>query len=204
MFYPADVVKRCDDMRSLGLGYQEIADKAGIPLSSAWHITHPVTHGTMEAAKQHHWRGERLANGNLSCAICRERTPHGKAAGYSNWHCRCVECKKAQSIISKEHYAARTPYARYSMLGPPRLTIKQQFWIAQHGLCAMCGSPVPWDKAQLDHDHKHCDKTYGCKICNRAVLCGSCNTFLGMVLERKGGELKLTQGRAYLNAHSLS
>ena|ERR1017187_714555 len=204
MPYPAEVVKRCDDMRSLGFGYQEIANKEGIAVSSAWQMTHPVIHGTMQAARRHNWRNERLANGKLSCVICRERTPHGKAAGYSNWQCRCVECKKAQSVISKAHYAARTPYMCNSMLGPPRLTTKQRFWIAQHGLCAMCGSSVSWDKAQLDHDHKHCDKTYGCEVCNRAVLCASCNTFLGMVLERKDSELKLAQGKVYLNAHPLS
>src|ERR1035438_4757617 len=106
MPYPAEVVKRCDEMRNLGLGYQEIADKEGIAVSSAWQITHPVTHGTREAAKRHSWRNERLANGNLSCAICRERTLHGAKNGYTDWYCRCAKCRETQREISKARWVA--------------------------------------------------------------------------------------------------
>ena len=44
---------------------------------------------------------------------------------------------------------------------------------AQGGGCAVCGRrdrPL-----ELDHDHRHCPGTKGCRQCVRGAVCGRCN-----------------------------
>ena len=55
----------------------------------------------------------------------------------------------------------------YSQVKPYRLTM----WAEQGRMCALCGQPVPEDKAVLDHDHKDGHV--------RGVLHSGCNSLLG-------------------------
>ena len=46
--------------------------------------------------------------------------------------------------------------------------------------CALCGSRDPGDVSfALDHDHRHCAGTFGCRLCVRSALCRTCNLTLG-------------------------
>jgi hypothetical protein len=38
--------------------------------------------------------------------------------------------------------------------------------------------------AHIDHDHKCCSKAYSCGKCIRGILCGQCNTALGLLQDR--------------------
>ena len=47
----------------------------------------------------------------------------------------------------------------------------------QGGACAICGRAA--ERLQIDHDHRHCPGSQGCRHCVRGALCGRCNTGLG-------------------------
>ncbi len=49
----------------------------------------------------------------------------------------------------------------------------------QGGLCAVCGRAGR--RLQIDHDHRHCPGSLGCRRCVRGLLCGNCNTGLGRI-----------------------
>lgn len=53
---------------------------------------------------------------------------------------------------------------------------------AQGGLCAICGRAG--QRLQVDHDHRHCPGTEGCRACVRGALCPRCNTHLGGIGDR--------------------
>jgi Recombination endonuclease VII len=43
----------------------------------------------------------------------------------------------------------------------------------QGGRCAVCGRT---DRPlEIDHDHRHCPGTIGCRHCVRGAVCGRCN-----------------------------
>jgi hypothetical protein len=69
---------------------------------------------------------------------------------------------------------------------------------AQGGGCAMCGSKDPkneWNTFHIDHDHSCCSKScHACDNCRRGLLCGVCNTRLG-ILEKKEW---VKQAKSYL------
>ena len=47
----------------------------------------------------------------------------------------------------------------------------------QAGACAICRRPST--RLEVDHDHRHCPGSTGCRLCVRGMLCGRCNTALG-------------------------
>lgn len=47
----------------------------------------------------------------------------------------------------------------------------------QEGACKICKESA---KLYVDHNHKCCSGTYGCKDCVRGLLCHRCNTGLGL------------------------
>lgn len=49
----------------------------------------------------------------------------------------------------------------------------------QGGGCAVCHRTD--QPLQLDHDHRHCPGTYGCRQCVRGALCGNCNNALKLL-----------------------
>lgn len=62
----------------------------------------------------------------------------------------------------------------------------------QGGLCALCGRSG--EPLQVDHDHRHCPGTEGCRQCVRGMLCPRCNTALG-----KLGDHRIPRLIAYLS-----
>lgn len=65
---------------------------------------------------------------------------------------------------------------------------KQAMLDAQAGRCYLCGDPLAYDEAVIDHDHRCCQdvtttgtqRTTSCRYCRRGLACGSCNTLVGM------------------------
>lgn len=57
---------------------------------------------------------------------------------------------------------------------------------AQGGGCAICGARPGRRKLNVDHDHSHCARDKGCRVCVRGLLCGPCNTGLGMFNDDAG------------------
>jgi Recombination endonuclease VII len=51
----------------------------------------------------------------------------------------------------------------------------------QHGLCYLCGDPLPDDRYFLavDHDHRCCPPKKSCAFCRRGLTCHSCNVLIG-------------------------
>lgn len=49
----------------------------------------------------------------------------------------------------------------------------------QGGLCAICARSG--QRLQVDHDHRHCPGSTGCRQCVRGYLCGRCNSALGWI-----------------------
>ncbi len=51
----------------------------------------------------------------------------------------------------------------------------ETMYIEQHGVCPICGKPMTLDEANVDHNHQT-DQV-------RALLCGLCNSMIGMAHE---------------------
>ncbi len=54
-----------------------------------------------------------------------------------------------------------------------------EFLSLQGGACAVC-ERIFIKKPQIDHDHKCCPGRKTCGKCIRGLLCGQCNTLLGL------------------------
>lgn len=62
----------------------------------------------------------------------------------------------------------------------------------QGGACAICGRLG--EPLQVDHDHRHCPGSTGCRQCVRGALCPRCNGGLG-----KFGDRLIPKLLAYLS-----
>ncbi|WP_428832051.1 endonuclease domain-containing protein [Gordonia cholesterolivorans] len=69
------------------------------------------------------------------------------------------------------------------------------------GVCAICGEPPSGQRISVDHDHSCCPGNRTCGCCIRELLCGKCNTLIGMADE---DERRLEQAIAYLRRWSTS
>jgi hypothetical protein len=56
---------------------------------------------------------------------------------------------------------------------------RDELIVLQGGLCALCGRASL--HLQVDHDHRHCPGSTGCRQCVRGLLCGTCNSALGQL-----------------------
>lgn len=68
-------------------------------------------------------------------------------------------------------------------------TEKQSMLDAQNGRCYLCGDPLTYDDAVIDHDHGCCQPvkrargrgciTRSCQYCRRGLACDRCNLVVG-------------------------
>lgn len=125
----------------------------------------------------------RDAEGRKLCRTCGEWKleiqfgPHRKAL---DGVCSvCGECRRKDYAANKAH--VRAVQYRYKY-GIP-LERRDAILLAQGGKCATCRTSDPGQKGwQTDHDHSCCaDVGTSCGKCIRGVVCGRCNTALGLV-----------------------
>lgn len=71
---------------------------------------------------------------------------------------------------------------------------------SQGGVCAICGGPPCGRGKELhvDHDHGCCPGVGSCGKCIRGLLCGNCNTMLGLAKEDPE---RLLSGAQYLRKY---
>lgn len=74
-------------------------------------------------------------------------------------------------------------------------------FVAQDGLCAICGNDEPREDRVLsiDHDHSCCPGKLSCGKCVRGLLCSLCNPALGAFRDNKD---YLTSAIEYLDRTS--
>ncbi len=73
---------------------------------------------------------------------------------------------------------------------------------SQGGGCALCGhvkTTGRWDRLAVDHDHACCPGKTSCGQCVRGILCGRCNTGVGLL--EVGGADALTKAHDYVERH---
>ena len=88
----------------------------------------------------------------------------------------CASCNKNKAVINKILVTleiCEECKRKSRMAGSHDLTLEERniMWDQQKGNCAICN--VPLEKPHIDHCHK--------KGHVRGILCGSCNTALGML-----------------------
>ncbi|MCC6856589.1 MAG: hypothetical protein IT189_11090 [Microbacteriaceae bacterium] len=64
--------------------------------------------------------------------------------------------------------------------------------VLQGGACAICKRIG--EALQVDHDHRHCPGSQGCRRCVRGMLCGRCNNALGWI-----GDVNIPRLVAYVS-----
>jgi len=112
---------------------------------------------------------ERDDQGRKQCRVCDKWLPETtfsrNSASTDGRSPRCTNC----------HYAAFI--ARRYGVEPDWYTETLR---KQGGGCAICGTIAYSRRLHVDHDHTHCAPDRGCPRCVRGLLCGPCNTGLGM------------------------
>lgn len=110
-------------------------------------------------------------HGNRECVECLQWLPEdafargGSSDGFAP---HCKECRG--------HY-------RLQMYGLTREQY-QQMVEDQDGKCAICGDPPGVRGLSIDHDHACCpEPAQSCGKCVRGLLCGRCNTAIGLLRE---------------------
>jgi hypothetical protein len=97
--------------------------------------------------------------------------------------------------------AARVPVRRHGMTALEKAQAAEE-----QGGCAICSTTSPGVKGWVvDHDHRCCGPIRSCTSCRRGVLCGRCNTALGMarddpaVLRRMADYIESHQTRSRIS-----
>lgn len=128
--------------------------------------------------------------GRKQCRTCDEWLPedsfsrNSKARDGRSPHCK--DCHYAR-FIARRYGVDPSWYAA---------TMKRQ-----GGGCAVCGAAPNGRRMHVDHDHSHCTSNQGCLDCVRGLLCGPCNTGIGMLGESVD---RLAKAAAYLRSHGRS
>ena len=125
------------------------------------------------------------------CKKCENEKPieeFPNAKGYKDGHhpwCRSCRAEYQRNYNKtyprkKDKNARRTHVFRKYGLTPERY---DEILQAQGGVCLGCGRN-PSDSTRefaVDHDHSCCPGKESCGECVRGILCGKCNSALGMV-----------------------
>ena len=106
---------------------------------------------------------------------------------------RNPECRKAVNREKSRQYQRALPpevTKANNLLHSHGITAaeKQAMLDAQGGGCYLCGDPLAYDEAVIDHDHRCCSdvtksgrpRTTSCDYCRRGLACGRCNILIGM------------------------
>lgn len=83
--------------------------------------------------------------------------------------------------------------ARRNRYGSNAVEHYEACFVAQQGLCAICGEEMK--TPQQDHDHACCSSKRSCGECLRSLLCVRCNIGLGFL----ENDSWLANALAYLN-----
>lgn len=143
---------------------------------------------------------------NKQCTGCAETKPiegfYRKTASRDGRSARCKVCanaavkaweKRNPDKLRERTYRWRERYPEKNQAIVRRSQLKKKYRItieqydaqlqAQGGVCAICKSAdtrTRWNSFGVDHDHSCCPGSNSCGKCVRGLLCGNCNTLLGM------------------------
>jgi len=119
---------------------------------------------------------EQLKKATPICKDCGVRLEVGENwyKGYANsGRCSCIPCERIRTKV----YRDGNPNVRrkHNLMAKYGLTLEQYDWWLNHqnGQCAIC-KQFPADDKNLMVDHSHSNEQV------RGLLCGPCNTLLGM------------------------
>lgn len=129
----------------------------------------------------------------------------------SGYHAHCKLCDRKRKVESEAKVKAADPEAylqrrrgyvkAYRVNHPDRVAaydhrtnLRRKFGItperyiemgeAQDWKCRGCGSEPTNKRFAVDHDHNCCPGQKSCGKCLRGLLCGNCNTALGLLKEK--------------------
>lgn len=118
------------------------------------------------------------------CGIC--LTLRFKSGGVSRgrWNAstRCKACSDASRRVHTDRSNLGKAYnlARFGI----GIDKYNEMWALQDGKCAACHRPEAEcgnQRLAVDHDHTCCPGKRSCGRCVRGLLCGPCNTALGLL-----------------------
>lgn len=125
-----------------------------------------------------------------TCSKCKTEQPldqFKKVQGGKYLDSWCKLCnRKAAKLRYHETKEAnrdkRNEAARRRKIEMHGISIDQyeEILIAQDGTCALCDRTEDGKRLAIDHDHACCPGSHSCGKCVRGLLCGPCNTAIGL------------------------
>jgi hypothetical protein len=91
--------------------------------------------------------------------------------------------QRAARAANREKHRLLSTMKRFRRQGATEAWYDEQLRKQQFG-CAICGSTASRNhgpRFAIDHNHKCCPKKRACDKCRRGLLCGPCNTRLGVL-----------------------
>lgn len=148
---------------------------------------------------------------------------HVEQTGNPRRNCNCGACTRRRAEKTAQQKARRRgtydptewytqgdlhegqPNYREERFAKYSITEQQymEMLAAQDYSCAICGTKRPGRNNSItswavDHDHSCCPGDRSCGECIRGLLCGNCNTMLGMAQDKPS---RLDAAAAYLRRH---
>jgi len=131
------------------------------------------------------------------CGTCHVVKPYdqfGRKNGKIKGKCKeCYNTYYREYFANKDNMAKQVARARRrkTEMGPVAFRARQhglteaqyyELYNKYDGKCWICKTR---EATTIDHDHACCDKAYGCAKCVRGVLCGLCNSMLGLARDEE-------------------